>query len=258
MKKDFFEIFGNKTLEFIEELGNMSMLAWNAITSIYKGKIHIVNTYYQMVRIGIESIPVALITAFFVGMVFAIQIATEFTRFGAGKMVGGIMAIAVARELAPVLTAVVLAGRIGASIAAEIGTMKVTQQLDAMETLGTNPLRYLMVPRMIASAVMFPVLTIFCDIVGFAGAFLVSVFVAQINSYGFIETTNQFLKIGDVFGGIFKACVFGILITIIACYKGLNAKNGAKGVGEATTGAVVFSLIAIFITNYFMSMALFK
>ena len=140
MKRNIPEIVGSKVIGFFEEFGSVTILSQKVLQIVFAGKIHVKNTYEQMVRIGIESLPVALITAFFVGMVFALQIANEFTKFGAGKMVGGVMAIAVARELAPVLTAVVLAGRVGASIAAELGTMQVTQQIDAMTDLGTNPI----------------------------------------------------------------------------------------------------------------------
>lgn len=249
---------GEISINFFEEVGSIFILFLNSIKGIKKYKLDIKNIYDQMIRIGIDSIPVALITAFFVGMVFAVQIATEFAKFGAGKMVGGVMAIAVARELAPVLTAVVLAGRIGAAIAAELGTMNVTQQIDAMYSLGTTPIRYLVIPRFIASCIMFPVLTVFSAVIGFIGSYLVSIFVVQISPAGYMETTEQFFKLWDLFGGLIKSVVFGAIISIIACYKGLSAKNGAKGVGEVTTNAVVISLISIFIANYFLSVALFK
>jgi phospholipid/cholesterol/gamma-HCH transport system permease protein len=256
--KKAIDALGEHTINILEETGALFTLLWDVIRAAFRFKVNVKNTYDQMVRIGIESIPVALVTAFFVGMVFAIQIATEFAKFGAGKMVGGVMAIAVARELAPVLTAVVLAGRVGASIAAELGTMKVTQQIDAMYALGTTPVRYLIIPRFIASTVMFPVLTVFATLVGFVGSYLVSVYLIHISPAGYMETTEQFMKISDLMGGIFKSVVFGGAIAIIACYKGLMAKNGAKGVGEVTTSAVVLSLITIFIANYFLSVALFK
>ncbi len=256
--KEFVNAVGEHTINVLEEAGALFILLWDVIKASFNFRINVKNTLDQMVRIGIESIPVALVTAFFVGMVFAVQIATEFAKFGAGKMVGGVMAIAIARELAPVLTAVVLAGRVGASIAAELGTMKVTQQIDAMYALGTTPVRYLIIPRFLASAVMFPVLTVFATVVGFTGSYLVSVYLVQISPAGYMETTEQFMKISDLMGGILKSVVFGGAISIIACYKGLSAKNGAKGVGEVTTAAVVLSLITIFIANYFLSVALFK
>lgn len=258
MKKNIFESVGKRTLGFLEEFGYIVFFTGQVMTSIIRGKFHAKNSLEQMVRIGVESLPVALTTAFFVGMVFAVQIANEFAKFGAGKMVGGVMAIAIARELAPVLTGVVLAGRIGAAIAAELGTMAVTQQIDAMRALGTNPLRYLVAPRFLAACTMMPMLTMISVIVGFTGSYLVSVYVVNINAYGYMETAEMFMKTWDVFGGLIKSVVFGGIIAIIACHHGLHAKNGAKGVGEATTGSVVLSLITIFIANYFMSIILFK
>ena len=258
MKKNIAETVGVDFIQVMEQIGEVVLLFWAAVIGIFQKKIDVKNTFDQMGRVGIDSLPVALTTGLFLGMVFAVQIANEFVKFGAGKMVGGVMALAVAREIAPVLTAVVISGRVGASIAAELGTMKVTQQVDAIEMLGTSPVRYLVIPRLIALCVMLPVLTLFADVIGFIGAFVVSVFLVQINSYGFMETASTFLKTGDVFGGLFKAFVFGILIASIACYTGLKAKNGAKGVGEATTSAVVVSLITVFIFNYFLSLLLFK
>ncbi|MCX5749289.1 MAG: ABC transporter permease [Candidatus Saganbacteria bacterium] len=257
-EEKYFDYVGKETLLFFRDFGGICILLWQALTRSFTKKLNIKNVYDQLVRIGNDSIPVSLITAFFVGMVFAVQIATEFTKFGAGRMVGAVMALAIARELAPILTAVVLAGRVGAAIAAEIGTMNVTQQIDAMRALGTNPINYLVVPRFLASVIMFPVLTLFADLIGFIGSFLVSVFLANINPYSYLEATEQFLKTGDILAGLLKAVVFGALVSIIACQMGLNSKNGAKGVGEATTASVVISLITIFVANYFMSVALFK
>jgi phospholipid/cholesterol/gamma-HCH transport system permease protein len=256
--KNVFQPIGTSSIVFFQDIGEMTLLLLQSIKGAFSRKLNLKNTFEQMVRIGNDSLPVTLITAFFVGMVFAVQIANEFTKFGAGKMVGGIMSIAIARELAPVLTAVVLAGRIGAAIAAELGTMNVTQQIDAIRALGTDPVKYLVVPRFLAAAIMFPVLTVLADIVGFVGSLLVSNLLVQINPYGYMETAEQFLKINDVMGGLLKSVIFGILISIIACYKGMNAKNGAKGVGEATTNSVVISLITIFIANYFLSVAFFR
>lgn len=253
-----YEIIGHKTLVILEEFGNISILAWQSIKSLFRLSFNLKNTFEQMVEMGINSIPVALTTSLFVGMVFAIQIANEFVKFGAGKVVGGVMGIAVARELAPVLTAVVIAGRVGAAIAAEIGTMSVTQQVDALKAMGSSPIKYLVVPRFIAASVMLPVLTIFADIVGFFGGYFVCIYVSKINPVSYMEAAQSFLKTGDIYGGLIKAFVFGMLISIISCYKGLSAKNGAKGVGEGTTSAVVVSLISIFISNYFMSLLLFN
>jgi phospholipid/cholesterol/gamma-HCH transport system permease protein len=211
-----------------------------------------------MVRVGVESLPVAIVTAAFVGMVFAVQIASEFVKFGAGNVVGGVMGIAVARELAPALTAVVIAGRVGSAFAAEIGTMAVTEQIDAIYAMGSNPIKHLVVPRFIATTFMLPILTIFADLIGFFGGYLVAIFVVGINANGYIDSASSLLKLNDIVGGIIKAVFFGMIISIIGCFKGLKTKGGAKGVGEATTDSVVYSLMAIFVVNYFLSLMLFK
>lgn len=247
---------------FIEEtfsqIGKIGKLFIQGLIGTFQLKFKFSDVYVQMVKIGIESLSASLVTGLFVGMVFAVQIANEFVKFGAGKVVGGIVAIAIARELAPILTGVVMAGRVGAGIAAEIGTMRVTQQIDALETLGASPIRYLVIPRLIAGALMLPLLTLLSSVIGFLGGYWVAAYFANINSYSYFEAAEQFMKMSDLFGGLFKAFLFGALITTISCYQGLNAKNGAKGVGESTTSAVVISLISLFIFNYFLSIAIFK
>lgn len=252
------EILGSKALDFLNELGRISLLSQATLSGILKGKARLKLTLDQMVKIGYDSLPLAAAASAFVGMVFAVQIATEFVKFGAGKYVGGIMAIAIARELGPALAGVVIAARVAAAIAAEIGTMKVTEQIDALEALGSNPVIYLVIPRFIACAAMLPLLTISSDIVGFIGGYLVGTYVVHINPVEYMETAQSLLKMWDVWGGLIKTFVFGMVIAIVACYKGLNAKGGAKGVGEATTSSVVTALISLFIVNYFLSIAFFK
>jgi phospholipid/cholesterol/gamma-HCH transport system permease protein len=252
------ENLGIKVIEFLEELGRISLLAKETVVDIFRGKARLNLTLDQVVKIGYESLPLAIVTSTFVGMVFAIQIAIEFAKFGAGKYVGSLMAIAIARELGPAIAGIVIAGRVAAAIAAEIGTMEVTEQIDALKALGSNPVRYIVIPRFIACASMLPILTIFADILGFSGGYLVSVFVGKINPVDYMETSRSLLEMWDIWGGLIKTVVFGMIIAIIACYKGLNTKGGAKGVGEATTSAVVTSLISLFIVNYFLSVAFFK
>lgn len=245
-------------LTFLDEFGQTAILFWETLKGIYQKKLNWKNIIDQLAKIGVDSLPVSIVTALFVGMVFAIQIANEFVKFGAGQMVGGVMAIAVARELSPALNGVVIAARVGAAIAAEIGTMKVTQQIDALKTLGSNPIRYLVIPRFIACSVMLPILTVLTDIVGFVGGYFVAVYLVQINAYSYMDTAERLLVTSDIVYGLVKTIFFGMIIAVVASYKGLNAKNGAKGVGEATTSAVVTSLICIFIANYFLSLLFFK
>ncbi|MBU0686617.1 MAG: ABC transporter permease [Candidatus Margulisbacteria bacterium] len=258
MINSLFNWLGQYVMSFIEELGEMVSLALQTLKSVFSRKFDITLIFDQMKRIGYDSLQVALVTILFVGMVFAIQIAYEFVKFGANKVVGGVVGIAIARELAPLLTGVVLAGRVGASIAAELGTMKVTQQIDALRSMGTSPIRYLVLPRFVAAALMLPALTILADVVGFLGGYAVAVWLVGISSSDFINSVDSFLKMSDVVGGLLKTVVFGMIIATVACYKGMRAKGGAKGVGEATTVSVVISLITIFVVNYFMSVMLFR
>lgn len=252
------EAIGQKTIEIMEEFGKMIHLGWDVIRDIFRGKANLKLTLEQMVKIGIGSLPLALVTSAFIGMVFALQIAGEFVRFGAGKYVGGVMSIGMARELGPAVTGIVVSARVAAAIAAELGTMRVKEQIDALSAMGASPIRYLVIPRFIAAALMLPLLTIMADIIGFGGGYIVATNLSKINPVQYMETAQQLLKLWDVYGGMTKTVIFGMIISIIACYKGLSTKGGAKGVGEATTSAVVTSLITLFIVNYFLSILFFK
>jgi len=256
--KELAETIGHKTLEIMEGFGRTVQLGQEAVRDILAGKTDIKLTLEQMVKIGLESLPLALVTAAFIGMVFALQIASEFVRFGAGKYVGGVMSIGMARELGPAVTGIVVAARVAAAISAELGTMKVKEQIDALSALGASPIRYLVIPRFIAAALMLPLLTILADIIGFGGGYIVATFVSKINPVQYMETAQQLLELWDVFGGMIKTFSFGMIIAVIACYKGLNTRGGAEGVGESTTSAVVTSLITLFVFNYFLSNLFFK
>jgi phospholipid/cholesterol/gamma-HCH transport system permease protein len=253
-----FDEFNKKIVEGLEEVGEITLLSLQTLYYALKGNFSAKDLLAQLVRVGVDSLPVAIVTAAFVGMVFAVQIASEFVKFGAGSVVGGVMGIAVARELAPALTAVVIAGRVGSAFAAEIGTMAVTEQIDAIYAMGSDPVKHLVVPRFIASTFMLPILTIFADLIGFFGGYLVAVYVVGINPYGYIDSASSLLKMSDIIGGIIKAVFFGMIISIIGCYRGLKTRGGAKGVGESTTNSVVYSLMSIFVVNYFLSLILFK
>lgn len=211
----------------------------------------------QMALLGADSLPIVAATILCTGMVFSVQTAKEFVELGASSTVGGIVAIAMARELVPILTGVVVAGRIGAAIAAEIGTMKVTEQVDALRVMAANPVSYLVVPRFIAIICMMPVLVIFGNIIGDVGGWGVAHYYAGISSFSFTNSIKTYAEFYDVWGGMIKSCVFGGIIAIVGCYKGLNAPNGAEGVGLATTASVVLSIILIFITNYFLSLVIY-
>ncbi len=191
-------------------------------------------------------------------MVFTIQVAREFIYFGATTAVGGVLAIALTRELAPVLTAVVLAGRVGSAFAAELGTMKVTEQIDALYILKTDPIDYLVIPRVLACCFMLPVLTIISLLVGITAGLVIADSLYDISTTIFLESIRNFLKVWDIFACVIKSMIFGGVIAIIGCNWGLTTTGGAKGVGKSSTAAVVISLIAIFILNFILSLLMFQ
>lgn len=214
-------------------------------------------TIRQMALLGADSLPIVVLTILCTGMVFSVQTAKEFVRFGASSTVGGIVAIAMGRELVPALTGVVVAGRIGAAIAAEIGTMKVTEQIDALKVMAANPISYLVAPRFIAIVIMMPILVVFANLVGNLGGWVVAHYYAGISTFSYQNSIKTLAETYDVVGGMIKSSVFGAIIATVGCYEGLNAPNGAEGVGLATTESVVLSIILIFITNYFLSIVLY-
>ncbi len=201
--------------------------------------------FSQMVFSGVDSLIIAFFVAFFTGIVIAMQSAYQLSRFGANIYVAPMVSIGIARELGPVLTALVVAGRVGAAIAAELGTMKVTEQIEALETMALNPIRFLVVPRFLALLIMLPCLVVFADLLGIFGGFLVGVFNLQLNPYRYITFSFQFMLWKDIWTGLVKSAVFGIIISMIGCYMGLKTKGGAEGVGKATTLSVVTSFILI-------------
>jgi len=251
------ELIGVKTTKFIEEIGNIFLLFLQAIKWSLRPPLGFRNILKQMEEVGVRSIPVVLITAVSTGMVLALQSHTGFKRFNAESLVGTVVALSMTRELGPVLTALIVAGRAGAAMAAELGTMRVTEQIDALSTMAANPIKYLVVPRFLAGMLMLPILTIFSDAVGIAGGYFVAVQVLDVNPVVYLRRTTDFLEFDDIYGGLLKAFVFGIIIATVSCYKGFNTQGGAEGVGKATTGAVVLSSMLILISDYFLTAMLF-
>lgn len=234
------------------------LLGGQILVHLLKVKIHKRNTLEQMAAVGPDSLGIALVTAAFVGMVFTIQVAREFLYFGAGQAVGGVLAIALTRELAPVLTAIVIAGRVGSAFAAEIGTMRVTEQIDALYVLKTDPIDYLVIPRVLACCVMLPILTLFSLVTGMLGGMLISENLYSISQVVFFDSVRNFVQVWDLWTALIKAVVFGAIVAIIGCSWGLTTTGGAKGVGQSTTTAVVTALLAIFIANFFLSWIMFQ
>ena len=210
----------------------------------------------QMVRIGIESIPIVLITAAFSGMVLALQTAYGLQRFGAKNYVGNIVGLALVRELGPALTALVLCGRVGAGVAAEIGSMMVTEQVDAIKALGANPIRKLVTPKIIVATISIPLLVMLADFIGIYGGALVAVYELDISNHSYYRSILTTVYIRDVMDGLIKSGVFGFLFVSIACFKGLNTHGGTEGVGKRTTEAVVVSSIIVLMSDYFLTKAL--
>lgn len=233
-------------------------LGGQVIVHLLRGKIHRRNTLEQMATVGPDSLFIALVTAVFVGAVFTIQVAREFINFGAGNVVGGVLAVALTRELSPVLTAVIIAGRVGSAFAAEIGSMRVTEQIDAMLMLKTDPIDYLVIPRVLACCLMLPILTLMSLITGMLGGFIVATNVYRLGDTVFINSARNFLGLWDILSAMIKAGCFGVLIAVIGCSWGLTTTGGAKGVGMSTTTAVVTALLMIFVTNFFLSWVMFQ
>ncbi len=203
-----------------------------------------------MVDIGYYSLPVVGLTTLFSGMVLALQSFTGFARFSAEGAVATVVVLSMTRELGPVLAGLMVAGRVGAAIAAEIGTMRVTEQIDALTTLATNPFKYLIAPRLIAGTLMLPILVLVGDVIGVFGGYIVSIYKLGFNPATYIKSTWEFLEFEDVFSGLVKAAVFGFLVALMGCYNGFNSRGGAQGVGAATTNAVVSASILILTFNY--------
>ena len=212
----------------------------------------------QMVRIGYNSLPVVGLTAFFTGGVLALQIYIGGSRFNAESLVSSIVALGITRELGPVLAGLMVAGRISAAIAAELGTMRVTEQIDALVTLSTNPFRYLVAPRIVAAVICMPLLVGIADTIGIFGGYVVGIKSLGFNSGAYLKNTVDFLEFDDVSSGLIKSAVFGFIIALMGCYHGFNSKGGAQGVGRATTNAVVSASILILAANYVMTSLLFS
>ncbi len=211
----------------------------------------------QAEEVGVQSLPVVLLTALFTGMVLALQSYIVFHRFAAESMTGIVVSMSVVRELGPVLVGLMVAGRIGASFAAELGTMRVSEQIDALWTLSTDPVRYLILPRLLAAIAMMPLLVIVADFVGIYGGYAISVYLLDQNPSVYIENTTAYMELQDFYSGLVKAAFFGLLIGVIGCTEGFHCRGGAAGVGRATTRAVVISCMSILVSDYFLTAWMF-
>jgi phospholipid/cholesterol/gamma-HCH transport system permease protein len=249
---------GRIFLSFLASLGRLSYFLFLSLVQGLRPPYYFHQILRQLFEIGYLSLPVVGLTALFTGMVLALQSYTGFSRFNAENAIASVVVLSITRELGPVLGGLMVAGRIGASIAAEIGTMRVTEQVDALISLSTNPHKYLITPRLLAAVITLPLLVIVADIIGVLGGYLISIYRLDFNSAMYIKQTFDFIKIEDVTSGLIKAAVFGFIIALMGCYHGFHSRGGAEGVGRATTQAVVSSSILILIANYFLTSLLFE
>jgi len=252
------EDVGRETTDLLEYAGGVANLIGESAGFIGRLRIRVNETFTQAYLLGVNSWAIVLLTSLFTGMVFSLESAVQAVQYGIGNLVGGVVAFTTARELGPMLTAVVVAGRAGAAIAAEFGSMVVTEQIEALQSLGLSPVRMLVVPRLVALIVMLPVLTVFADIISVLGGMLVAQIYAHISYDSFLASVRTTVPFSDLVRGLSKSLVFAVIIVAIGSYQGLNTRGGAAGVGKATTGAVVTSIILIFIFNFALSYVLFQ
>ncbi|MCK5235379.1 MAG: ABC transporter permease [Deltaproteobacteria bacterium] len=257
MKSEFFENIGKSAMEFINTTGRMSIMLGHAALYAVTPPFKLRNTFKQMEYVGVKSLFVVILTGAFTGAVLAMQGYDALKRAGLESMVGPTVALSMARELGPVLTGLMVAGRAGSAMATEIGTMRVTEQIDALYTMAVNPVKYLVSPRLVASILMLPLLTIVSDFVGVLGGYLVSIKLLAINPGVYIGRTIDFVDADDIFYGLIKSLVFGCIIAINACYQGFYAQGGAEGVGRCATKAVVLSCVLILISDYILTSIMF-
>ncbi len=243
---------GKVVILFLNNTGHFFIFFTKILRSIFK-PWYFKNIINQMIFIGYFSLPVVSLTSFFTGGALALQIYYGGNQFNSEAIVSSIVALGITRELGPVLGGIVVAGRVSSAIAAELGTMKVTEQIDALKTLSADPISYLIIPRIISGIIMLPILIIFADIIGIMGGWFIGTQSLGFNGSVYIQNTIDFLEVSDISSGLIKASFFGFIITIMGCYQGFNSSGGAQGVGKATTNAVVSASVLILASNYIMT-----
>jgi phospholipid/cholesterol/gamma-HCH transport system permease protein len=253
----FLAAIGAVFLAFLAATGRLVLFAALALATLFTPPFYIRAILREMVNIGYFSLPVVGLTAIFTGMVLALQSYTGFSRFAAEGAVATVVVLSVTRELGPVISGLMVAGRVGAAMAAEIGTMRVTDQIDALTTLSADPLRYLVLPRLLAGVITLPMLVVVADIIGVFGGYLIGVYKLDFNPQAYLIGTREHLETSDVVSGLVKAAVFGFIVTLMGCYHGYHSRGGAQGVGRATTHAVVSASILILVVDYLITAAFF-
>jgi phospholipid/cholesterol/gamma-HCH transport system permease protein len=253
----FLAAIGAVFLAFLAATGRLVLFAGLALATLFTPPFYFRTILREMVNIGYFSLPVVGLTAIFTGMVLALQSYTGFSRFAAEGAVATVVVLSVTRELGPVISGLMVAGRVGAAMAAEIGTMRVTDQIDALTTLSADPLRYLVLPRLLAGVITLPMLVLVADIIGVFGGYLIGVYKLDFNPQAYLIGTREHLETSDVVSGLVKAAVFGFIVTLMGCYHGYYSRGGAQGVGRATTHAVVSASILILVVDYLITAAFF-
>ncbi len=248
---------GRAVLASVEEMGEIILLFVSVLGWMFRPPLKLRNIFKQMEFVGVRSIFVVVLTGTFTGMVMALQGYHGFRMFSAESLVGGTVALGMTRELGPVLTSLMVTARAGSAMAAELGTMRVTEQIDALYVMAANPVKHLIVPRVIAGVLMVPLLTVVSDFTGILGGYFVGVHILGINSGIFIKNITRLVELNDIYNGLIKAACFGLILSLIGCYKGFNTYGGAEGVGRATTEAVVLASITILISDYFLTAIMF-
>lgn len=249
----FFINLGHWIIWFFYFMGGLANLSGQAFYLTFIPPFQRHRTFEQAKKAGFDSLPIVTLVSLFIGIIFALQTAYFMQRMGSEIYIASLVALALVRELGPVITALVVAGRVGAAITAELGSMQVTEQIDALETLASNPIKYLVVPRFLALTLMLPLLTLYADIIGIFGSYLICVYKLGISSSMYIHITFDALLYKDLFTGLFKTIFFGMIIAFVSCYEGFNVEGGAEGVGQATTRSVVTSFILIIIADCFFT-----
>jgi phospholipid/cholesterol/gamma-HCH transport system permease protein len=248
---------GRIALDFCDRIGKVGIFFYESIVTLFTTKLKVKKVFYQMSYIGIGSIGVITLIGITIGAVLAVQSYEGLHRFGAERFIGPIIFISMVREFGPVLTAIMVIGRAGSAITAEIGTMRITEQIDALQTLCINVKQYLIVPRVIASTIILPFLSIFCSLFGILAGYFMSVYVLNINGEMYMESIRESVMMSDITNGLIKATFFGLLLSLISTFKGYTTKGGAKGVGISTTQSVVIANVTIFIADYILTALMF-
>ena len=246
-----------KLNEPLESVGRFALIGARTVSGAVWFPYRIKNIVLQVKKIGVDTLPIVTLMAIFTGMVLAVQTYYQFRQVGMEIFIGALVGLSMARELGPILTSIIVAGRVGSAIAAEIGSMKVTEQVDALKTLAVDPYKYLGVPRLLACFFMVPVLTVYAVFIGITGGFMISVFKYGLQGSEYMDKMIMFVRPIDIMSGITKSFFFGLIIALIGCYKGFNTEGGAEGVGRSTTSSVVTSSILILVLDFFLSLVLF-